>query len=320
MKENTDVEWNSIEEIIYEVIRVVFEENKELNLEFQNEEDREWISQLIRYIFSESRGLENSVIKDLEQFEENFGKYISNELNNKYYSNVAVLINKLVKDNIDKEISLDVLNFNYSINQQDAEAIIKRINRVSLNSWRNIHGTARYFGEEMKPIFGIDMHDILENENASYSGELSEQNYNFNKLPFNDSKVIFTKFFRLLFGNKDNSNIALNKFSSNIDKIIFYGHSLSHADYSYFESIFDMYDIYNIHSKVELDFYYHHVHNPQNSKKLNTENINSRRSSVKNIVNLLTSYGQTLGKENHGENIVNRLILEQRLHVLESPK
>ncbi len=42
-----------------------------------------------------------------------------------------------------------------------------------------------------------------------------------------------------------------------------------------------------------------------------------RRKYIKSVVNLLTDYGQTLS-EKHGENIVNKMILENRLEVLPS--
>ncbi|EFW89333.1 hypothetical protein [Streptococcus equinus] len=45
-----------------------------------------------------------------------------------------------------------------------------------------------------------------------------------------------------------------NIFTKDMDVIKFYGHSLARADYSYFQYIFDMYDLYN--SDVKLIFYY----------------------------------------------------------------
>lgn len=44
----------------------------------------------------------------------------------------------------------------------------------------------------------------------------------------------------------------------------------------------------------------------------------SERKTIKNVVKWLTSYGETL-KGNHGENIVNKLMLENRLKVYLTP-
>ncbi|MBL1071896.1 AbiH family protein [Lactobacillus kitasatonis] len=125
---------------------------------------------------------------------------------------------------------------------------------------------------------------------------------------FDDPRSIFTKSFRLL----DNhvNNIRTKTFQKNVDVITFFGHSLNQADYSYFESIFDQYDVF--HSNVKLEFYYY----PGNDEVTAKSN---EREVMKNVVKLLTSYGNTLANE-HGENIVNKLILEQRLSVLPNPK
>lgn len=40
---------------------------------------------------------------------------------------------------------------------------------------------------------------------------------------------------------------------------------------------------------------------------------------MKKVVKLLTSYGLTL-KNEHGENIINKMMLEQRLAIVRSPE
>lgn len=85
---------------------------------------------------------------------------------------------------------------------------------------------------------------------------------------------------------------------------------MGHADYSYFETLFDLYKLFD--SDVELDFYYH-SHNQR------LKNRKSEQNMLKQVVNLLTSYGETLPNQ-HGENIVNRLVLEQRLNLFPTSK
>ena len=89
------------------------------------------------------------------------------------------------------------------------------------------------------PIFGVDNHEIFEID----SGENDN---------WDDPRIIFTKSYRLI-DNHVNS-IRNTAFQKKVDTIIIYGHSLNRADYSYFESIFDMYDVFN--SDVKLRFYY----------------------------------------------------------------
>ena len=103
------------------------------------------------------------------------------------------------------------------------------------------------------------------------------------------------------------------------DEIIFYGHSLNKADYSYFESIFDTYDVF--HSNVKIKFYYWRGYDK--SENINEQEKQLRlkkqaRKTMSNIFKLLNSYGSTLANE-HGENIINKLMLEQRLEISPSP-
>ena len=85
---------------------------------------------------------------------------------------------------------------------------------------------------------------------------------------------------------------------------------MANADYSYFESIFDQYDIF--HSDVKLKFYYYKGNSEEEARK-------NEREVMRKVVNLVTSYGLTLRKE-HGENIINKMMLEQRLTIIRSPE
>ena len=82
-------------------------------------------------------------------------------------------------------------------------------------------------------------------------------------------------------------------------EIKFYGHSLSEADYSYFQSIFDYYDLYG-NNNVSLIFYY------SNEFEQNDE-----------IYRLINSYGRTLMNQEQGKNLIHNLLLENRLKIVE---
>ncbi len=147
----------------------------------------------------------------------------------------------------------------------------------------NIHGK---LGGEI--IFGIDGKDCMDNPNA----------------------VSFTKTFRLMRrGGSRTDKLIGTANSANLqgatDVIKFYGHSLGKADYSYFQSIFDGVDLYE--SKTVLVFYY-----PFDSS--DEEKNESWRNGLANSINdLLVDYGATMDNQDHGKNLMHKLLLEGRL-------
>lgn len=81
--------------------------------------------------------------------------------------------------------------------------------------------------------------------------------------------------------------------------IKFYGHSLSKADYSYFQSLFDYYDIYE-NNDVRLIFYHSKGYEQPDA-----------------IYDLINSYGKTLINKEQGKNLMHKLLLENRLNIVE---
>ncbi|HDR3342165.1 TPA: hypothetical protein QCN85_006026, partial [Bacillus anthracis] len=107
-------------------------------------------------------------------------------------------------------------------------------------AFRNVHGVLNQNSNESKIIFGID--------NISSDSRAEDIGYR------------FTKSYRTmsLYTEIENDKAFWDKidniFTQDIEVIKFYGHSLARADYSYFQYIFDMYDLYN--SDIKLIFYY----------------------------------------------------------------
>lgn len=325
--ENSIIQWNDVENIIFKVVSIILMNNRKnieiRDLKFNTESSKYYFIFGVKDCFNANKNeVALSMLNYLRIFEDNFADYINKikeESQSFYYLNSFELLIELM--HVQKNNILDVLSFNYSLDKSCLDGLrgyfddrFDNQNKLTINSWSNIHGIAAYkdnttksyilaqsiktVGKDIQlpaPIFGIDNHDILN----------PDENGNIN---FNDPRSIFTKSFRLL----DNhvNNIRTHTFQDNVDVITFFGHSLSQADYSYFESIFDQYDVY--HSNVKLEFYYYPANDDITAK-------NNERKTMRNVVNLLTSYGATL-KNEHGENIVNKLILEQRLNVLPNPK
>lgn len=146
-------------------------------------------------------------------------------------------------------------------------------------AYTNIHGLCRE-GEEI--IFGIDGKENLVDEIARP----------------------FTKTYRLLSLGGPNARDVVR---SDTRCIKFYGHSLSDADYSYFQAIFDAVHLYS--SDVSLVFFY---------RCFDEKDPLIHRSEMMNkVVSLLTAYGATLENRDHGKNLIHKLLLEGRLKVQE---
>ena len=322
-------QWQDIENIIFNVVSIalVNENYPQLNLSFKSSVEpftdtgEVIFKKFIRRICQTDDDMALNLLMDLKRFELIFAGYINfilrkhKELNQETHTNYIYSAQDLLKNLTGvfagkepyKDLKVDILSFNYSLTQYNTEEIINRISnevdtigkqkyKWKINSWDNIHGIAGY--EEVdkllsyklekapRPIFGIDSHDILK-DNID-----------------NDPRVVFTKSFRIV---NDNINVIRTKKQlNNYDLITIFGHSLGRADYSYFETFFDKCNLYD--SNTKLVFYYY----PGNNKK---DKINNEIKSNRAINNLLTHYGQTLS-EAHGENIVNKLILEKRLNVV----
>ncbi|MBB1096181.1 hypothetical protein H5R92_08400 [Limosilactobacillus sp. BG-MG3-A] len=253
--------------------------------------------------------LQTFLIKELFKFENRFGEYIFKQKeNNIYYlmhsnqilSNILDDPQKLQKQNITSKI--EVISFNYTTTMQD-------IHDLGLNfpifNWHNVHG---YFSNQHSghPIFGIDATDIEENSPL----------------------IPFTKTYRVATSSslsKDQLNLLYN-----VRNLVFFGHSLSKADYSYFESLFDYYNLYS--SNLHLTFYYG-TYSKNNTKEklltsgkndynfeqlgelIDTENNKEMNRATNEVYNLIYHYGKTLNN-NHGNNLFHRLLLEGRVQIL----
>lgn len=299
---DTNILWRDVETDIYIIVTALLtHEYNTTNKNLRSDEDKNntdikkvenFIEDLI-WLDGESGRSEDGkydeeraeeLLKELIIFEKVFAEFIKKQMTKHYYSNVVNILNDLYKNSdLHKEIArCSVLSFNYSMDK----------NRVTGESWswNNIHGIANY-KDIASPIFGIDNHDIV---SLSKKDGVSQ-----------DPRTLFTKAYRVIDNDIDQIQQPID--FSGIKLISFYGHSLGEADYSYFETIFDDVDLYN--SNVELEFYYYIKDNP----------ILDKREAIRKIENLLVNYGNQLDQV-HGENIMNKLILEKRIRIIPTIK
>lgn len=119
----------------------------------------------------------------------------------------------------------------------------------------------------------------------------------------------FTKTFRVMglesMRADSPSWIPLGNGAPSIDVIKFYGHSLSEADYSFFQALFDSVDLYG--GNTRLAFYF----KPHGKKSADVASDNLKLS----VSRLLATYGATLDNKDHGKNLQHKLLMERRLAV-----
>lgn len=252
------------------------------------------------------------LLNQLNVFEQSFSSYIFTKMQKSSY--LLKRINLL--NHLSLNTNSNVLSFNYtSFLKNDLEAL------KYINKYNNIHGevlNSYAYPNTLSPIIiGID---------AIYG------NIHLNKKD-KEGIDIFTKTSRIMDFSDRVEDDVLDK---NIKKIIFFGHSLGEADYSYFQSIFDYYDLY--HSDLKLIFYYSEHKDEENylkglikaaEKEKNDESLKSKKAILEmnkidlkrkksqkiKVFHLINNYGLTLNNINHGKNLLHKLLLEKRLKV-----
>lgn len=256
----------------------------------------------------------NKLQTDLRELEEAFSTFLANQIyssipNNKKNSEnnlsqfgkeysyssfnlITALLLSIYKVNKSKAPLLDQIrkSSNYSeINDINTSSILSFPigSYYQLESWilsfnytiplnferlRNIHGNII----DRNIIFGIDYDKV----NSFFDNE----------------PVNFTKSFRILDSKINNSIIPL----SNLDYILFFGHGLGEADYSYFQAIFDKVDLY--HGNTTLIFYWNQFDDNDQYKII-----------IERVTKLIEKYGQTFSNKDHGRNLFTKLLLENRI-------
>ena len=197
-------------------------------------------------------------------------------------ANAAKLINVIT----DGE-KVNIINFNYTnpfiVSSSDAARSMINSNMVTQVS--NVHGNLA----DDNIIFGVDLTEDL---------------------PLDAH--IFAKTHRKML--QDSSSNSLPK---GVNRIKFYGHSLGKADYSYFQSIFDHYNLYGdnldlLHYRsgdkpVVLRFYFT-VYDESKEAEI-------RRSATDSVYKLIVAYGDTLDNKDKGKNLLHKLLLEGRVQI-----
>ena len=201
---------NNLNEKIEDMVNSTEYQNKILNIDIVNIEEKKELLDCVTEV----------VLEQLKEVERDFIMYLENEvdMNNYYLDKSKILANYLLKEGkiFSENANYNILSFNYT--EPWGEKLNFRDDFIHVNLFKNIHGTLK----SKSIIFGID-DNIIDASNVGYR---------------------FTKVSRIMEMNtiKENISTPINAIlDKSVNRVVFYGHSLSDADYSYFQLIFDEY-------------------------------------------------------------------------------
>lgn len=222
------------------------------------------------------------LLSELNRFEFDFQSYLLDQMSNKIdeYGEYSIDLYDLITENVDKE-KIYLMNFNYTL-----PAVKSGPRRGA-----NVHGYIGY-GVDTKIdsiIIGVDLSGV----------DLTEEQVHANI-------HMFTKTSRKL-DHKQSLTVLKLPLKGSVRKIIFFGHSLSSADYSYFQSLFDYYDLYE--SDVILEFLY--------SQYVGKTKEEIEYECKTRVQRLIRAYGLSMDNRDRGNNLLHKLLLESRIIIRE---
>ena len=250
------------EDTVYDIM-CDFLEGKDIEPKFRN--FCLIISTLNRENAVSNIGIDNYLYNELIKFSKNFIAYLSDNYDSQSEDMHGCNMQLFLDERVADGNKYELLDFNYTN--------FKMNNCINLI---HIHGDKDL--EDNLPIIGINADDLDSNERHAFK---------------------LTKQYQLI----SNENYKLEELDlTNINKIIFYGHSLALADYQYFKNIFDRVDL--LKSSVKLIFKYS-IFDPERKEEIQKDNYDS-------VYNLLKHYSDDTGVD-----VITTLILENRLKLQE---
>ena len=228
----------------------------------------------------------------LAKLEENFSGYMRSicEGNKAYVDHSLYLLRWMLADGRPAEedliLSTTVLSFNYTNPFKEAIRDSATVNVI------NVHGSL-----DEGIIFGIDGTKCTDNPLA----------------------FPFSKTYRIMTAGTDFGEGAVHAPGSGLlnheTRVVkFFGHSLGVADYAYFQAIFDSVNLYA--SDTKLVFYYKPHRRPgEDASDGMLSDKRARNIMTSRVTKLLAEYGKTLDNEDHGRNLMHKLMIEGRLEV-----
>ena len=268
-----------------------------------------------------------NLLQELQTFERRFCKYIKDnignpqnehELNSQYLVNAMNLLNKMAGITHTAYRELD------NIIERQEESCFERINQsVYRPVQKEKHILSPEFAQlnsthilsfnytALFDILGVESPCVYHNVHGKLCLSSCLADCNSSSIIFGiDDGVIqsnneyadlrlFSKTYRKMFDTSAPVSVLPLIGEDSTITIKFYGHSLNEADYSYFQSIFDYYNLYS-NDHVGLVFYYSKGYEQTDS-----------------IYRLINTYGKSLSNKDQGKNLMHKLLLENRLKIIE---
>lgn len=222
------------------------------------------------------------LLNRLKEFENTFKEYIAEQYRRLFEAEkIRIYYDNFSKLFLHKERSeVYILNFNYT--KLDISNYVEDFKVEYKLTESNVHGS---FDKSI--IFGTDSSEVKSDTSMD--------------------RYIFTKTYRKMNDMENIRSVSLPTLDFEYDvELIFFGHSLADADFSYFQSIFDYYDIYNKDIKIIFKYSYY------GEKK---DHFNQKKKYVDSVAILMEKYGRTFNNKNHGKNLLHKLLLENRLQI-----
>lgn len=284
----------------------------------------------MRELYSNDKGeiiklLTAYLLQELHSFEKRFCKYIRDniinpqndkELNEKYIVNAMNLLAKLTDfTNLRFEDIEDIIDSQEEECWEQTDSNMRRSARrekhILSQEFSNLQSThiLSFNYTSLFDILGVESPCAYSNVHGKLCMKKCDAGCEASNIIFgiDDSVIqskaenaelhIFSKTYRKMLHRGSPTSILPSK--DNPVEIKFYGHSLSAADYSYFQSVFDYYNLYG-NDRVSLTFYY--------SKGF---------EQTDKIYQLVNTYGATLSNREQGKNLIHKLLLENRLKIIE---
>ena len=262
MTHSASIDHPAYEDTVYDIMHD-FLEGKDVDSKFRN--FCLIISTLNRENAVSNVGIDNYLYNELIKFSKNFIAYLNDNYNPQSEDIYGCNMQLFLDERVADGNKYELLDFNYTN--------FKMNNCINLI---HIHGDKDL--EDNLPIIGINADDLDSNERHAFK---------------------LTKQYQLI----SNENYKLKELDlTNINKIIFYGHSLALADYQYFKNIFDRVNL--LKSSVRLIFKYS-IFDPERKEEIQKDNYD-------NVYNLLKHYSDDTGVD-----VITTLILENRLKLQE---
>ncbi|MDR0918013.1 MAG: bacteriophage abortive infection AbiH family protein [Oscillospiraceae bacterium] len=220
------------------------------------------------------------LLSELKKFEAKFIEYMEEQLSKSDYTFEADKLLSILKSFAQNDCNKRLERKSEKVNIQWEDYILNFNTILSFNytgDFINVHGTI----EEKDIIFGID-----------------------EKTEVVDGAEIFKKTYRKLFLKQPSEELP-----DDCDYILFYGHSLAPADYSYFLNLFEIYDIYK--SGVKLLFFVNdkiYDYNWYNQKEL-AKNVDA-------VYKLIHKAGKDFLGDLKGDNLLHKMQVENRIQVV----